>query len=159
MGINPGTKYLSLAIFCDLELRDWYIKTFKGPWSNGKMAKIVAVIEEYIEDYDIKVLAIKRLRHSYSSPGLRSLAFSIREAVKEKEIKLFEYSLTELEKFFIPGKKRSKARMAERLAQLYHPLFQEFLQEQRNKTSYRIRLFEAVALAVMCQDRIEKNNQ
>ena len=38
IGINPGTRYLGIAVFIGPEPREWRIKIFNGKWSKEKMA-------------------------------------------------------------------------------------------------------------------------
>ena len=60
LGLNPGTRYLGMAVFQGPELRDWGVKTFKGQWSKEKLKKIKEIVSDLISRYDLNTLAIKK---------------------------------------------------------------------------------------------------
>jgi hypothetical protein len=156
LSINPGTKYLALAIFRDAELRDWQIKNFKGKWSPEKMNAILTAIANLISRYEVTGLALKRLGPSRSSRALDTLVLSIKKAAIQKNLIIYEYFLKELENSFCPDGKANRKILAERVFLEYPILFKEFEKEQLHKHPYYLRLFEAVALGALCQDRMDR---
>ena len=56
LGINPGAKYLGIAVFQGSELKDWRIKVFKGKWSKEKMDKVLEIISDYIFVFDVDAI-------------------------------------------------------------------------------------------------------
>jgi len=153
LGINPGTKYLAVAVFRGSELREWSIKTFKGKWSKVKMKKIIAVIADIITQYDADILAIKQLHPSRSSHYLDLLVSEIKNTARRRGLSIYDYSIKQLERFFCPEGKNNKERMTERIVLEYPVLFYEFNKEKNHKNPYYIRLFEAVALGSICHDQ------
>jgi len=102
IGINPGSKYLGIAIFQGSDLRYWGIKVLKGKWSKEKIEKAKEIISDLIVRYDLNVLAIKRLHPSRSSKNLNRLVAKIKEFSKRKGLRVYQYSMKDLEKFFSP---------------------------------------------------------
>lgn len=157
MGINPGSKYLGIAAFNGSDLKYWGIKTLKGKWSKEKIKKAREMISGLFSRYDIEVLAIKKLHKSRSSPDLNKLVAKIKIFSEGKGLRVYEYSIKDLEKFFSAEKKINKKRMAELVASQYPFLFHPLENERRNKNPYSIRMFEAIALGIRCFHQLYEN--
>jgi|GEM_PF-3360360 len=48
IGINPGTRYLSISVFEGPELMHWRIKVLKRKWSEEKMKRAVGIVSDFI---------------------------------------------------------------------------------------------------------------
>jgi hypothetical protein len=150
LGINPGTKYTGWAVFLGPELRDWGIKTLKGHWSARKIVELKGFIGSLAARYGIDWLAIKRLNPEHSSPNLTRLTTAIIQYLAERGIKGESRSIGELKAFFSPeGKKINREKLAELVAQEYPPLYPLLEREKKNRNSYYLKLFEAVALGAL----------
>jgi Holliday junction resolvasome RuvABC endonuclease subunit len=156
LAINPGTKYMAIAIFRESELREWFIKIFKGKWSKEKRHTILAAIETLMDRYQVTVLAIKRLHPSRSSRNLNSLVSGIKREMDRRGLKVHEYSITQMERSFCTEGKVNRKNMAEQVVRDYPGLFNEFEKEKQHKNPYWARLFEAVALGSICHDELDK---
>ena len=156
MAINPGTKYVAVAIFNKSELREWFMKIFKGKWSKGKMKAILAVINGLATRYEASVVAMKRLHPSRSSRNLDSLVSGIKHEMKYKGLTVHEYSIKQMEGSFLVSGKANRNNMAEEVVRKYPVLFHEFEKEKRHRNPHYARLFEAVALGSVCHDELEK---
>lgn len=157
LGLNPGSKYLAIAVFQGSNPRYWAIKAFKGKWSKEKMEKIKLILADLILRYDLNILAIKRLHPSRSSKNLNGSVAKIKEFSKRKGLRVYEYPMKDLERFFSPGEKINKKQMAELVASEYPFLFQALEKERRNKNPYAIRMFEAIALGNRCFHQLDKH--
>jgi Holliday junction resolvasome RuvABC endonuclease subunit len=157
IGINPGSKYLGIATFQGSDLRYWGIKVLKGKWSKGKMEKAKEIISDLIERYDPNILAIKKFHPSRSSKKLNQLVAKIKEFSKRNGLRVYEYSVKDLEKFFSPEEKINKRKIAELVASEYPFLFPMLEKEKRNKNLYAIRMFEAIALGIRCFNKLDKS--
>jgi len=156
IGINPGTRYLGIAVLQGSELRDWRVKVLKGKWSKEKMKKAIEIISEFIECYEPGVLAIKKLHPSRRSRNLVQLAARIKEFSKRKGLKVYQYSIKDVEEFFIEEDKLNKKNLVEAIISEYPALFHELKREKSHKNPYFIRMFEAVALAALCFHHLDK---
>ena len=128
LGLNPGTRYLGMAVFHGPELRDWGVKTFKGQWSKEKLKKIKESISDLISQYDLNTLAIKRLHPSRSSANLNALVSEIKTLARRKGLMVYAYSLQEIKDRFKEESKINKRALAERLAREYPALLRELSQ-------------------------------
>ena len=156
LAINPGTKYLAIAILRDAELQEWFIKIFKGKWSKEKRHAILATIETLMDRYQVRVLAIKRLHPSRSSRNLDSLVSGIKRDTGRRGLRVHEYSIKQMEQSFSMDGKPNRKKMAEQVVREYPVLFNEFEREKQHKNPYWARLFEAVALGSVCHDELER---
>jgi Holliday junction resolvasome RuvABC endonuclease subunit len=156
LGINPGSRYLGTAIFHGTELRDWGVKVIEGRWSKEKLGKARMIVSTLIEQYEPDVLAIKRLHPSRSSPSLNLLVGKIKELAKRKSLRLYQYSIKELESFFSKEERINKKRLAEIITSEYPELLHELEKEKSHKNPYHIKMFEAVALGKICFQQLDK---
>jgi Holliday junction resolvasome RuvABC endonuclease subunit len=156
IGINPGTRYLGLAIFQDWNLVDWRIRTLDGKWSSKKIEKTIRTINEYIELYDLKAVALKKLHPARSSKNLRKLVDRIKSLAARKRIRIFRYSIKELEAIFLAEERHNKKSLAQKMASDYPFLVHELERENTHKNPYRMKMFEAVALGAACFQKVYK---
>lgn len=156
IGINPGTRYLGVAVFNDSDLRDWRIKVFQEKWSSEKIKKIKKIILGLIEDYEPNVLAIKKLHPSRSSKNLKLLTAWIRESCKRKGLRVLQFSIKELEDYFLPNEKLNKNNLTKKISLEYPELIHQINREKSNKNPYYIRMFESVALASISFNKLDK---
>jgi Holliday junction resolvasome RuvABC endonuclease subunit len=156
LGLNPGSRYLGMAVFQGPELRDWGVKVVKGRWSKAKLKKIKEIVLRTIDQYGVNILAVKRLHPSRSSTNLQGLVAELTCLSRRKGLKIFFYSLQELESWFSKGKRINKKTLAVMLAQEYPPLYYELEKERKNRNPYFWRLFEAVALGAVGYYQNEK---
>ena len=157
LGINPGSRYIGMAVFRGPELRDWRVKVIKGKWSKEKMKKLMTIVSDLIERYRPRALAIKKLHPSRTSPDLDRLVARVKALSQRKGIRVCEYSIGELEAFFCPWERTSKRRMAEVIASQYPIVLPELTKEKGNKNPYHLRMFEAVALGARCFFYLDKH--
>ena len=118
------------------------------------MKKTLGIISDFIERYQPNVLAIKKLHPSRRSLNLARLVTRIKEFSKRKGLKIYQYSIKDLEEFFIEEGKLNKKNLAEAIVSEYPVLFHELQKEKSNKNFYYIRVVEAVALASACVQRL-----
>lgn len=157
LAINPGSRYIGVAVFESPELKDWRIKIIKGKWSKEKSQKIKILVRSLVEQYQPDVLAIKQLHLSRSSAKLNRLVSQIRQFSKRKGLRIYQYSIKDLKDFFSPEGRISKKQLAGIVASKYPALLHEFIKEKTNKNPYHIRMFEAVALGAVCSCQLDKN--
>jgi len=150
IGINPGTRYLGIAVLDGSELLDWRIKTLEGRWSEEKIKKAIGVVSELIERYELDVLAIKKLHPSRRTENLLRLSDKIKNFARLKKLKVFQYSIKDIEKSYIVDEKLNKRNLFEALVKFYPELYPELKKEQSYKNPYHTRIIEAVALASAC---------
>lgn len=158
LAINPGTRYLGLAVFHGNQLIDWRVKVLKGRWSKLKLEKVVSIVDAVIDRYRPEALAIKKLHPARSSGNLDTLVGRVEKLALRNGIRLRQYSIEQIEAFLCGNKRRNKRNLAEAVAANYPDLYGELNAEypelldpeKKRKNPYHIRMFEAVALGAMC---------
>ena len=155
LAINPGSRYLAFAVFYETDLREWKIHAVRqGPFRE-KAKDIRLLMSDVVARYGVNTLATKELHPSRSSKELRNLASSIKALAKAMELKVCEFPLNEVEDHFFPGERTNKRQLMEEVAGRYPFLFPELQREQTNKHSYLIRMFEAIAIGVVCCSKLD----
>ena len=154
LAMDPGTKYLGVAVFEGEYLLDWSIKSFRGKYDGEKQKKILQAINHLVDEYDADILALNKKRHY--SDNLNALIQEIQQYSKRKDLKLYKYSLKETEDFFIPDSKKNTSSLAKIMVAKYPELEFIFNEEQSNKNEYYSTMFKAVALGAMCFCKTEK---
>lgn len=164
LAINPGTKYLGIAVFQNNDLRDWAIKVIPGKWSMEKLIKIQAVMSELFSQHHPDTIALKSLDPSRRSGNLESLVTEIQTMAKKKGIAVHEYSIEDLKRFYSPEERINKRMLAELVAAEYPDLFHELERElkiepvsgKKHLKKYYGRMFEAAALGALCFYSLDK---
>jgi Holliday junction resolvasome RuvABC endonuclease subunit len=159
LGINPGTRYLGIAVFHGAELRDWRVKVMKGKWSKEKLVKISSMIADFIERLQPDVLAIKKLHPSRSSKNIDKLIEELKMFADTKKIPVYEYPIKFIEAFLWPARKVNKRQLAELMADKFSMLFSEWEKEKNGKNSYYMRMFEAVFVAYACFRQLDRHRE
>ena len=149
LAINPGTRYVGIAVFQGMELLEWRVKVIMGTWSKEKQQKIFTMVRYFAELHEPDVLAIKKLHRSRSSNNLNYLTSRIKQECRRDGLKVYQYTIKELEAFFLGEGRNNKEKLARVLASKYQFLLPEFQKEQENKNPYYFRMFEAVALGAV----------
>lgn len=156
LAINPSSKYLGIAVLQGEWLKDWRIKVLKGKWSKEKFERAEAIITALIEHHKPDALAIKKLHPARSSLNLTYLVERIKDLAHLKGLPAHQYTIQEIKDFFSPGDKINKKGLAGTIAARLPDLFQDYQDEQRRKNPYLTRMFEAVAIGIVCFHEIDK---
>jgi len=156
LGINPGTRYLGIAFFDGEDLLDWGIKVINGKWTRRKRAKATDLISRLLDYYKPNVIVIKKLHPSRSSKNLLCLCEEIVHQARKKRLRLRRYSVEDLKAYFYPRQKANRRKLARCLALTYPVLVHELDKEKKSSNLYHLRMFEAVALAVLCLRKLNK---
>ena len=155
VGINPGTRYLGVAVLKGSQLREWRIKLVNRNSIEGKVKYVESIMRKLIERYKPDAVALKKLHPSRSSTNLDRLVQAIRQCANERKIKLCEYSLSKVETLLLHEDKTNRWKLAEYITAPF-PVLNRVLRNELNCANpYYIRMFEAVALSTACFQEIE----
>ena len=121
------------------------------------MEKITKIASDFIEIYEPNILAIKKLHPSRRSSNLAQLMARIKGFSKRNGLKVCQYSIKDLEEFFIQEEKLNKKNLAEAVASENPVLFHELQKEKNHKNPYYIRMLEAVALGSRCFHQLDNH--
>jgi Holliday junction resolvasome RuvABC endonuclease subunit len=155
LAINPGTRYIGIAVLKGSVLIDWSIKVISGKLSPSKRLKMSSLIDRLIDEYEPDIISLKKLNPSRSSNYLSQLCSHIETTAVTNGIIVARYSIGEVERFFVPGEQINKLKLAELVCQRHPVLHREMEKERNNLNPYYIRMFEAVALGTMMETIIK----
>ena len=142
LGISLGTRTIGMAMTINGELVDWYIKAFKGKWSEQKKELILDTVDRMRERYTITSFAIKVPSVLENHDPLKKLYTEINLLAQAKAIKTDTYTIQTL-KDFCGADVSNKALLRKKVLQLFPELKNEFNKEMENKNAYYTKLFEA----------------
>lgn len=155
LGLNPGTRYVGVALFYGPHLHDWRVRaTGDGsPRARGKAAREIAA--ELIDRHSPDVVAVKRLHPSRQSPDLRRLVDSLLGLARRRALLVRRYTSDDLKAAYAPGVTINKRDLARLVASRYPDLQIELKREEQSRNPYYTRMFEAVAMASLCYYELE----
>lgn len=156
LGINPGARYIGIALFHGAELRDWRVKVVKGEWSKEKLEKLKDIVSGLVAQFQPDVLAIKKLHPSRSSKELNRLVDELKLLAESRKMPIYEFPIKYVEAFLSPAKKINKWKLAALMAEKYSALFSEWEKERTGRNSYYMRMFEAVMVAYVCFRQLDR---
>lgn len=136
---------MGVAIFDGYTLTDYYLKRFKGAWSEKKLSTILQFLTSILPDSDV-LIAIKIPDELPVSKSYIQLVGAINVHF-ERMLVQPEYSTLSEIKLRCTGQKCiSKAVLFEAMANRYPELMPEYAKHCRKKLLCYEKLFEAVAL-------------
>jgi len=151
LGISLGTRTIGMAMIVNGELVDWYVKAFKGAWSEQKKELILDTIDRMIERYTagafaitLKGLAVKIPNAMDRHSAVLDLHKDINFLAQGKDIATETFSIRSLKVFCDV---RNKKELRATVFKLYPELKNEFNKDVQNRNAYYIKLFEAVLAA------------
>ncbi|MFZ1979404.1 MAG: hypothetical protein WAV76_15730 [Bacteroidota bacterium] len=152
LAINPGTRYLGIAVFVGTDLREWAVKVIKGK-------SITDCIMEYVNQYGVKIISMKKLHARRSSKALRRIADGIERFAASLKIGLREYSIDQLKGNLLSETRGNKRILMEEISTRYPFLSSDLQRETNHKNAYLVRMFEAVALGIVCFNTLDTGNK
>ncbi len=156
LAFNPGSRYIGFAAFRGPELLDWGVRVISAKTPRGNVRVAGQIVKESVERFQPDTLAVKRLHSSRSSPSLDRLADSVWELARRRKLTVHQYSITQLKYVLCPGAKGNKRRLAAAVVATHPVLSRYFEKEMANRHPYYLRMFEAVALGVVCYRQLEE---
>lgn len=147
IGINLGSRYIGTAVIIGTELRDWRLRVIRGKTLIKKFQRLTSILANLIESYSPALVTLKKFHPSRSSPILDRLQLEAKTYLQENGITVHEYTLDQIKVRLLPGKRVSKAKLTEFIVAQYPILFEEWGREKSLKRSYRMSMFEAIAVA------------
>jgi Holliday junction resolvasome RuvABC endonuclease subunit len=150
LAINPGSRYIGFAAFQGPDLLDWGVRVNRAKTPRGTIRVGSHIVKETIERFQPDTLAIKRVHPSRTSPTLDRLTQSIKKLSRRRKLKVHQYSIIQLQNALCSQAKGNTRQLAAEVAAVYPVLRREFLKETANRRPYYVRMFEAVALGIVC---------
>jgi RNase H-fold protein (predicted Holliday junction resolvase) len=148
LGISFSSRVVGLAIIKNHLLIDFKTRLFKESWSDQKVERFMAELIRCIKAHHITKIALTVPHEYHSTEKAKALITHINAICRAKKISISTYNPKALNWFCEKAKAKKKALMHE-LATRYPELTYIHRRELRNKSKYYIKLFEAVAVALL----------
>lgn len=149
LGIDPGTRFVGIAVLQSGRLRHYQVRSFHGPWSLRKLKAIIRNLEEIRERYDITHIGVKIPDTFPVAKGFNQLIGSFNVAWGNTPIKLLYYPYSEIKAHHCTDDKPDTAMLMHVILRRHPELMTEYLKEQQNEDAYYYKIFTAVAVAHM----------
>ena len=156
LAINPGARYIGLAVFHGPELLDWNVKRVQEENVEERLRRVNSILSEVIKMYDFDCLAIKELHQSRTSEYICKLTKELKSWAQRNGLAVHEYTLKDIEISLLHSAKANKRNIMDEVADVYSFLHSEVEKERANRNGYLVRMFEAVALGMKCLNDLEK---
>ena len=144
LGVSLGTRTLGLAVGTRNGLIDWRMKAFLETYSRKKVRKIWRVIELAIDRYGVTAIGMRLPHPSFRSEGINQCLKEITKRALAKNIPLYFYDSETIEKHYLKSPAKNKTELAEKIAEKYPLLKNEYYRLDENK--YYMKIFDAVAV-------------
>ena len=158
IAVNPGWRHTGIALFRGWELDDWMVKSLRRRTVDEVYFDMTGILDDLVDTNGSEVLAIKRLHPARSSENLRELTRRLKVWAARKGLLVCEYSIKEIETFLLSSGRLNKTRLMEEAAARYPILYSELEKERRCKSHYFDRLFEVIALGIICLTKLEEES-
>jgi Holliday junction resolvasome RuvABC endonuclease subunit len=158
LAINPGTRFLGVAVLQEEELLYYAVKTVKGAKTPLEvLQKIAVIIKQYIEDYQPSVLSIEQMLPTQKSASLLVVAAEeIKATAKAEGLAIFQCEPTAARQHICKIGKATKQRAARAIAEKYVELRRYLEGRTKWEALYYARMFDAIAVGLYCVDKIMK---
>ncbi len=147
---------LGLAVISGNVLVDFHLQPKMGTWTPRKKEQILASLQPWFSSYNIKSIALSIPYEKQTSSQTKEVLESFKTHFAEKDIPFHPYPPKAFRTFFDKAKPKAKKEMLRNLALQYPELEKYYEKERRNKNKYYIKLFEAVAVALLHANQLEK---
>jgi hypothetical protein len=139
----------------DGELIDWYTRCFKEKWTMHKQKIIEHYIKKLARMHSVTHIAMRISKPCYSCP-IKRIISRIKDFSRRNSIVWNTYCIDDLKKFFSEDMLPNRKELYTCIIAKHPVLAQLFAAETRNANNYYARLFEAVAVGMMCHKAIEQ---
>jgi len=158
MAVDPGMRYLGVAVL-EVEELIWYgIKTFPGlKLLPDVRAEVKQYLGRLVRDYRPHVLVIEQPFYAQSllSQNLCKLTEEIKDWGRWKGLLIRSYEPTAPKAFFCRDC-QTKQSLAEAMVEIY-PFLHRYLTFLPWRRRYWMHVFDAVALGLMCQRKLARS--
>ena len=156
LGISPGTKSVGLAVMRNGSLVYHAVRSFPGKWSGKKLRTIVYALEQVLGRYQVTHVAMKIPDRLPDSLGFTQLLGSLNVLFERKVDRRQYYMFSDVKKRHCGDGPQTAAELMRIIATVYPELMPEYRKERANKNKHYIKLFEAVAAALMATTKKTK---
>ena len=154
LGIDPGTRFVGIAVMRSGTLVHHQVRSFQGVWTYKKMKKIILWIGSIMTRYEVTQVAIKIPDVFPSSPHYNQLIGSLNIFCPSRGIHPCYYQLSEIKDRQCPPDNLNMEELMRVMLRKHPELMPEYQREQRNKNAHYYKIFTAVAVTKMQSTKV-----
>jgi hypothetical protein len=157
LAIDPGTRYLGVAVFEGARLLDWRVRVMAANCRHAPdlVQQVEASIRPLIQRYQPRVLVLKTCSASQrrQSRMVPVVAASLHRLGTQQGLLVSTYTPEQVSRSFSPDRRVTRLELARIIATEHYPFLARFYEHERKKAWYReryyLRMFAAVALGLV----------
>lgn len=156
LAIDPGNRYLGVAIFEDLHLLDWRTKIIEAKGRNAQAAvsRVRQVIRQSIKHYQVTMLVVRPYcpcsRHT--STVVAATVKEIQRFGKRQGLRVSLCDPHRVRQFLCQGRRATKMDVARIIATDRYPFLSHIYEDTRAtpwfREKYHFQMFSAIALGL-----------
>lgn len=156
LAIDPGTRYLGVAVFEDLRLLDWRTKIIEAKGRNAQAAvsRVRQVIRQSLKRYHVTMVVVRPYcpcpRHT--SKVVAATVKEIQRFGKQQGVRVSLCDPQRVRQFFCPGMRATKMAVAKIIATDRYPFLARIYEDTRAtpwfREKYHLQMFSAIALGL-----------
>ena len=157
LAVDPGVRYLGVAVLDGEELVWYGVKTFAdGRLLPSVRSDVRLYLAELVQKFEPDVLVVEEPFYAQSqlSDNLKALTEEIKTWGKWKGLRVHSYLPTAVKAFFCRDK-QTKQSLAEAMIAIY-PFLRRYFSYLPWRQRYWHHVFDAVGLALMCQRKLAR---
>ncbi len=149
LGISTNTRLLGTAIIHKGLLTEYQVRLYKASWSPSKATRIITSLEPCVRRYCITEVILSIPPRHHQTAAFRELIGVIKTFCKERSIAVHTKTMSQVYSLCPADGWKTRNALMQVLVQRFPQLLYYHKKELRNKNKYYIKMFEAVAVAML----------
>ncbi len=154
LGISPGKEMMGIALIVKGTLVDWRIRSTKKA---DKSKRYMTFIQNVSHTHRVSVIAVKTLAYPRSMYR-KNFISDIQSYCQEQGIECRMYTLSQLKKLAVRKDCKTRKELMTAIAEKKPELIPVLRKERTNRNAYYIKIFEAVAAALVTEKIMNARN-
>jgi hypothetical protein len=149
LGIDPGTRFVGIAVLRNGTLVHYQIRSFQGPWTYKKLKAIILLLGATVARYGVTKIVVKVPDVFPTSPGYNQLIGAFNVFCRSKGLRPCYYSFSDITERHCASSEQSRGALIQVIVRKHPELIPEYKKEQDNENAHYHKLFYAVAATHM----------
>lgn len=154
LAINPGSRFVGLAVLDGTELRDWAVRSLAGKTVGKRVRSVESLVRSLAEKHSCRVIGIKSPVNR-STESLRQVTTTVERTANSLKIDCLHYSIIDTKRSILGTSRSNKNRLIDEIVLRYPFLCHEQARLRKSRNPHYIRMFEAVAIGILCAAAVE----
>lgn len=153
LGISTNTRLVGMAIINNGELVTYGVRLHKSPWMPAKASQIITTLEPCVRQYSINRVILSIPPKHRQTNEFRYLTEQLQHFFLSHNVEVLLESTQSLQAFLKEKSRKTKKKIMRAIAERFPELKMYYEREMRNKHRYYFKLFEAVGIAILFEQK------